>query len=1430
MSEGTRVEQFLDAKTGLKVSYRSLSPSVLSGINIRGIVLRDAETDKKLIEIKKATISYSLRDFISKEPLTGVKKLVLDGVTVEYDAVKDQDIIDKIKHLTKKTEKETRKQKTVLPWYDRTLEIPFTLQLKNLSLHYQDFNNDFTATIKSIMLEKTMNIQNGVSIKTSGRLEYKTEYLKQNDYRSLMACGFSVSGTVFQNLDGSSFLIKLSENTRADYSISRLELLVNYDDDRIVARTLRNSLPYSILSEADLKNQTVSLSASAEDFDLFRLIRIRNSNSLISKIRGTLVSGKFKGTVDYSDQENLVDNINFTSNLNARLSKNLLNAEEVLFWSIDCNNGTITVNDSGVNGSRLEASYQGSFDLKEMQPEGVFTLDHMILENGGVLQTEVYVDPYKNGFMCFAPQFFMDSKSFTALQLTVLPTAGSVDFVFECDDYSHADYDQSGHIKIDGSYLTGNDKVVQASVVINDMFMDSIILSGAFFGKDGISSAEGISQAVSSYIISNEVYLTTDFETFTFNSPLVLVANTAKERELLTLAIDGSNQTVNLSNLNLQFGDQSAHMSAGLDFNGSFQDFNFYTELILNSLPYNFSGSYNRNFLNVSGDYGFAAAVEFDKNLSGTVDFTSLPIAIKNTVVAATTNTNFTWNDKSGFEVEIENLDIDEPAGKIIIKPHLVCSGSVNKYGFSFPKIAYSDSYSALDGQADGVWNINDSILDSIIISLSATSLTASETISLNAEFTNPEKLPFSGDALQNGFYLSAQGSLQDFILGRFLSGQGKECGVSADFSASGTIANPFVTLNLHKATAIAGGEIATVSGNAVYDDTGLTVSDVSARWSFVTAQQLSATFDYHNMKGEAKGLVKGELLERNFSIPLEVNVYSLATGSDKFASFIASIKSASVTGTFFPESNHLDITVNKNNSEISVISDGGKGITAVFNNGAVSANSGSSSVLDFNLSGKVEANNLDLSVTGIHADLKKVSQKFNIPAVNFNEGVLTGAVKISGLVTDPEFTGAVSVSKAEFYVPFVSKKMFRADKVFATAGQNSFKVKPTLFTLDKNPVTIGLNVNFDRWGIDVLDVDILTEKDHYVPVDIVLPFIHYKGNAGFDMGIHLAPASMVFEGDIIGEKSEIEVITQMSDDESEEESDDRVVVDLNILVNNKVQILLNPVLRGLVVPGSSLELFIDTGNGGVGARGDVKLRGGEVVWLNRNFYMKEGRVQFNETQDNFDPRITVRAETRERDANGAQVNIILSANAQKLSQFNPRLSSSPARSETEILELLGQVISADSENVASLAGAGGDYLVQATVMRGIENTLREACNFDIFSIRTNVLQNAVKQTIDKSSNKQMSFGNFFDNSTVYIGKYFGSAMYVDALMHWNYDDTKVGDSDTVNGLVFQPQFGLEMESPYVNIRLGVAPDLEAIRNSLWIPSTSITLSWKHSF
>ena len=1435
-----KITQKIEEKTGIEISYEALSPSILSGISFKNINLKDSATQKQLVQINSAVLSYNLRDFFSKKPLNAVKLLLLDGLKIEYDAVKDGDLLKNFSQIFEKNDDEknhSKKHKSSSRKFTidgKEINIPFNVQLKNISLHFVDSKNDFLAIVKTVTFEQSPLAKNSLKIKTSGRLELKSELLKSAGQRKLVACGFELSGNFFKNLDGSSFLLKLSEINRADFTISKIDFLLNYADSKIALRTMRSAFPFSMQFEANFKNQELSFDAQSRNFEPLKLIKVKNPFPLYKKFVETKFSGTAKARTSFLTKEDFFNSAYFKIDGDCNFSEKIAGSPVVLSYGVECKNQVLKVNKFVADGKPLNLDLNGELNLKTLEPSFVLSLPRFQLANGGILQTELYIEPYKKGFMCFAPQLFMDEKSLTAIQFTLLPSAKSVDFSFECDDYSHAEYEKSAKIVVEGSFLNETEKFLQASVSVSDMFLDSVIDAAAFFvPEEKKALLANISKSAGTYIFSDEIYFTTDFKSFSFNSPYFLLANTAKEKQLLTFAVDGSSETITLSSLDLQYGNQTAHATAGIDFSNGLSDFNFYTDLVVNSLPFSFRGACSQNFLNVSGDYNFNAAFSFEKNIFGSVEFTALPVSFGKTIFSTSLNTSFSWNEVSGIEVEINNFDIDEPYGSLRLHPHLAFTGSANKYGFVMNKLAYSDAASALDGRMNVIWSLNDGIFDSIIVDLNAKSILNSEKISLNAEVRNLEKKLLTLDNFKNDFYVSAQGNLSDFPAARFFSDQNSTNKINADFSLSGTPVNPLISLNFQSSSINFAGYPCVFSGNAVYDDTGLSVSELNADWGKFALSDFFANLNLKNFSGDCTAVLKGKFLELDFNIPIKSSINCFAQGNSPVKNFVATVKSEKMTGSFFPTEQKLDLKITKSDDIIDFVSANGRGISGSFIAGQVlTAKSGPDSPLGFNLNGSIVHNQLDLNIKNINADMKTFCQAFSIPFVRFTGGKLSGAVKIGGLTTDPEYTGSVVILNPEFYVPIISKKLFRSEKVVALASQNHFVVKPTLFTVEKNPVNVGLNIEFDRWKIGSLDCPIESPRGQFIPVDLKLPLLHYKGFAAFEKFlIHMTTDTVGFSGKIFGERAEIEIIRDGLNMEHTKKPSFDFLVDLKLQVKNKVQILFNPLLRGLIVPDNYLDLYIDTSTGDLSAKGEVNLRGGEIVWLNRSFYMKEGKVVFNEYNEVFDPRITVRAETRERDENNNQVTITLSATQQALSQFNPRFTATPAKSENEIMELLGQVISGNSENVASLAMAGGDYLMQATVMRTVENTLRELLNFDIFSVRTNILQNAVKQSLEKNSaGKQLSFSNFFDNSAVYVGKYFGSAMYVDALMHWSYDETKAKNEDSVRGLVLQPEFGFEMSSPFVNIRFGVSPDLEAIKNSLWIPSTSVTLSWKHSF
>jgi hypothetical protein len=137
-----------------------------------------------------------------------------------------------------------------------------------------------------------------------------------------------------------------------------------------------------------------------------------------------------------------------------------------------------------------------------------------------------------------------------------------------------------------------------------------------------------------------------------------------------------------------------------------------------------------------------------------------------------------------------------------------------------------------------------------------------------------------------------------------------------------------------------------------------------------------------------------------------------------------------------------------------------------------------------------------------------------------------------------------------------------------------------------------------------------------------------------------------------------------------------------------------------------------------------------------------------------------------------------------------------------------------------------------------MQDGLRNLLKLDIFSIRTLAVQNIVESSInnqltDAELRKPLTAGNIFDNSTVYIGRYFGSSLYFDALVHFTYDESREIIDPMSNGMVVTPEIGLEMSAPFAIIRMSLAPVLGSDELSFapaLVSTTSITLSWKFSW
>ena len=195
------------------------------------------------------------------------------------------------------------------------------------------------------------------------------------------------------------------------------------------------------------------------------------------------------------------------------------------------------------------------------------------------------------------------------------------------------------------------------------------------------------------------------------------------------------------------------------------------------------------------------------------------------------------------------------------------------------------------------------------------------------------------------------------------------------------------------------------------------------------------------------------------------------------------------------------------------------------------------------------------------------------------------------------------------------------------------------------------------------------------------------------------------------------------------------------------------------------------------------------------------------------------------------------------LLSFVPRFEANPNLTQLEIYSLLGHNFYAMDSNdpdsaqrfiVNSTADiltqvlATSDFFAQFAAVRQFERMVRNTLHLDMFSVRTRFLQNAVvtnasvftTQAIDERTNR---VGNYFDNTTVFMGKYVGQDMFVQGMLSMRYDEHNMN----LSGLRFQPDIGIELQSPFFNIRWDFFPDNP---QNWWVNDNSITLTWSRSF
>ena len=468
--------------------------------------------------------------------------------------------------------------------------------------------------------------------------------------------------------------------------------------------------------------------------------------------------------------------------------------------------------------------------------------------------------------------------------------------------------------------------------------------------------------------------------------------------------------------------------------------------------------------------------------------------------------------------------------------------------------------------------------------------------------------------------------------------------------------------------------------------------------------------------------------------------------------------------------------------------------------------------------SGTLTGNELtaELSITAL--DLTLINDLIQTSAVSVLAGSATGTVLIHGPIRDPDIDGVVQATGVIVESPLIPQRV--GPLAFpVVAEEKELTLGRTRPESGIAPLEVNGTVQFGQWAPIAYDFSVQTATADGVPVDYRFGPISVDGIARGRLRISGDQEGTYIEGAVEADAAQIFIDRTGRGSPPAWEP---LIVDLEATTGRGVELTWPsedlPILHTIFDAGQTVAIRYDGFTGGYSVVGDVEVLRGDLFFINRTFYLRDGLVSFAEDEGRFDPMVTVRAETRERTPDDETVRIYLDAES-PLSMLGPetmRLSSDPPRPVPELRAMLGAPFGTGTagEDVDLFVMAGG-MVSQFGMVRPMERALRESLGLDLFSIRSDLVENLLRTPLG------VSRLDVLDNTEIVVGKYLSDDLFLEALVRV--------ESDTVSPvpeLRTDLELSLEWATPFFLLEWSLLPSLI----DPFQTANAVSLSWRFDY
>lgn len=490
----------------------------------------------------------------------------------------------------------------------------------------------------------------------------------------------------------------------------------------------------------------------------------------------------------------------------------------------------------------------------------------------------------------------------------------------------------------------------------------------------------------------------------------------------------------------------------------------------------------------------------------------------------------------------------------------------------------------------------------------------------------------------------------------------------------------------------------------------------------------------------------------------------------------------------------------------------------------------------------------VNLLLNNIYFPINILSRYLYINTFKFYGGSIFGEVQITDAIKNPKFFGNLYLNEGKLKALWLDNQEVNCRNINLVAFNNRFEAKDigiSIYNSEDNKISRAIgNMSFDisknlPFGM-AIDINIL---DY---VKGVFPILGYnmwaEGYAKNTLHYSVYDSWNTINGNLIVKDAEIK--GELEPLPSWLSQSLSYTVDFNIETENNVTInyptIDNPILKATLDKGQEIHFYIDKKLDEMYAEGNLSIAQGEIFYFQKNFFINDGEIKLNKnsTTNKLDILLSLNATLKEFDSEGNSVDILLSLNNSSLNNINPVFSASPAKSQNEIISILGESLTGSQSSgdikVSGLASAATSifsslgYLGTGGV-GALNQTIANTLNLDIFSLNSNIVENLLLDTINitSSTDNFSPLATYLNNTSIYMGKYISDNSYFQLIINLLADSSTNKTSFLASDLSLDLEITYDIDTPLAKFSLFTNPTQLSIIDILDTIGLSVTKTFQ---